>query len=115
LRKLLEITLAVIFTAGAAVAVPPDEAIERAIDRQKGRLYAAYAKALRQQPRLQGRIDLQFTVEKDGRASGCRVLHSELDSAQLEHKLCQTVEAMMFDPRQAPSTVSKRFDFFPAG
>jgi len=99
----------------AALAAPPDAAIEQALDRQKGRLYAAYSKALKAHPGLKGRIDLEFTVSTDGKASRCRVLHSELESAQLEHKLCETIESLTFDPRQSPSSVVKRLDFFPAG
>jgi TonB family protein len=112
-RLLISLGLALGFSA-AALSAPPDDSIERALDRGKGKLHAVYSRALRGQPELKGRIDLQFTVGTDGRATRCRVLHSELQSAQVEKKLCDAVEAMAFDPRQAPSTVVKRFDFFPA-
>jgi len=114
LKTVIALALTLGFSA-TAFAAPADAAIEKALDRQKGKLYAAYSQALRQQPGLKGRIDLEFTVGTDGRAGRCRVLHSELESPQLERKLCDTVESMTFDPRQAPSTVTKRLDFFPAG
>lgn len=99
----------------AAHAAPPDAAIEKVLDRGKGRIYAKYTRALQERPELQGRVDLEFTVAKDGKASGCRVAYSELGHPPLEKQLCETIESMPFESRQAPITVVKKLEFFPAG
>jgi TonB family protein len=108
--------LALIVALGVApvmAAEAPDEAINLAFDRQKGKIYAVYARALREQPTLKGRVDLEFTVAKDGKASGCRVVRSELGSIAVEDQLCTVIEAMDFGPRKGASTVVKRIDFHP--
>jgi TonB family protein len=120
--KTLHATFAVALTctilatapAGAAENVPDREGVEVAFDRQKGKIYGAYARALREQPQLKGRIDLEFTLGTDGRASRCRVVRSELGSPPLEAELCKVVEGMDFGPRSAPATIVKRIDFYPA-
>ena len=113
-RLLSSLILAVGLSA-PVLAAAPDAASEKAFDRQKGKIYAAYVKVLREQPQLQGSMDLQFTVSETGKASGCRVVRSELESPQLEGRICQVIEAMAFDPRKTSSTVVKRVEFFPAG
>jgi len=101
--------------AAAAMAAPPDASIETTFDRNKGKLYAEYRKALREQPGLKGRVDLEFTVSTLGKASGCRVVRDELPAPQLVASLCDIVEAMSFDARKAPTTVTKPLTFFPVG
>jgi hypothetical protein len=97
-----------------APGAAPDESINLAFDRQKGKIYAAYSKTQREQPGLKGRVDLEFTVSALGKGSGCRVVYSEVRSPQLEARLCEVIETMAFGARQSPMTVVKRIDFFPA-
>lgn len=105
--------LAVVSSSGLFAAAP-DDSIAIVFDRYKGKIYAEYAKALREQPGIKGRIDVQFTVEKNGKASGCRVVRSELGSPQLDGRICDVIESMVFDARQAPTTVVKPIHFVPS-
>lgn len=104
--------LAIAFS-GALLAEAPDDSIAITFDRNKGKIYAEFVKASREQPGIKGRIDVEFTVGKDGKASGCRVVRSELDSPQLGDRLCEVIEAMAFEPRKAATTVVKPIHFVP--
>jgi len=105
--------LALAFCAAVAAA-EPDAAIERALDRGKGRIYAVYAKALRENPQLKGRVQLEFTVSTSGKASNCRVVSSQLGAPEVDAQICDRIESMAFDPRTTPITVTKAVEFFPA-
>ena len=107
------IGLALGFSA-AVHAAEPDEAIERAFDRGKGKLYAVYAKALRADPTLKGRVQLEFTVSTNGTASNCRVISSQLGAPEVDAQLCDCIESMAFEPRAAPISITKPVEFFPA-
>ena len=100
--------------AEAADDIPDRDAVEIAFDRQKGKIHAAYLKALHQQPEIKGRIDFAFTLETDGSASRCRVVRSELGAPALEAELCKIVEGMTFVPRKVPVSITKPIHFFPA-
>jgi periplasmic protein TonB len=100
-------------SVGAAEPAANRQGVEEAFDRQKAKIYGAYTRALRQQPGLKGRVDLEFTVQKNGSASKCRVVHSEIAAPGFMSELCAAVEAMNFGPREVPATLVKRLDFFP--
>lgn len=89
--------------------------IEAVFDRNKGRLYAQYAQASRQQPGLKGRVVLQFDIARSGDVTDCRIQSSTLNAPALEGKLCDQVRGWKFPAREAPFTVTKPVDFFPAG
>ena len=92
------------------------ESIEMAFDRNRGRFYAIYSRAVREHPTLKGKVTLRFTVTPQGVFSNCRVVHSELDSPGLEDKFCETVERMSIAPFSgAPQVIDKFLEFFPAG
>jgi protein TonB len=108
------IGLALGFSA-AVHAAKPDEAILRAFDRGKGKIYAVYAKALRGNPTLKGRVQLEFTVSTKGTASNCRVVSSQLGAPEVDAQICDSIESMAFEPRAAPITVTMPVEFYPAG
>lgn len=97
---------------------PPANArasIEMAFDRYKGKFYALYGRALRENPMLKGKVVLRFTVSPQGVFGGCRVLSSELDSPDLERKFCETVEQIRMNPIGGePQVIDKPLEFFPA-
>jgi hypothetical protein len=113
LMKLLPLLLS--FAGGLAFAADTqDPEINRAFDRGKGRLYAEYAKALKVNPRLQGKIIFEIDIATTGDVSACRVQFSNLGDADLNRRLCDRMSQLKFKPRAAPITVSKTADFFPA-
>ena len=91
------------------------EEVEIVFDRNKGALYALYGRALRDQPELQGKLVLEFTIAPSGEITMCRVVSSELKDPELEKKIVARVRLIRFKPADVePLTVSKPIDFFPA-
>jgi TonB family protein len=91
------------------------EEVEIVFDRNKGALYALYGRALRDQPELQGKLVLEFTIAPSGEITMCRVVSSELKDPELERKIVARVRLIKFKPADVePLTVSKPIDFFPA-
>ena len=91
------------------------EEVEIVFDRNKGALYALYGRALRDQPELQGKLVLEFTIAPTGEITMCRVVSSELNDPELEKKIVARVRLIRFKPADVePLTVSKPIDFFPA-
>lgn len=91
------------------------EEIELVFDRNKGAIYALYSRALRDQPELQGKMVLEFTVAPTGEVTMCRVVSSELNDPELERKIVARVRLFRFEARDVESiTTTKPIDFFPA-
>ncbi len=91
------------------------EEVEIVFDRNKGALYALYGRALRDQPELQGKLVLEFTIAPTGEITMCRVVSSELNDPELEKKIVARVRLIRFKPADVEAlTVSKPIDFFPA-
>jgi TonB family protein len=91
------------------------EEIELVFDRNKGAIYALYSRALRDQPELQGKMVLEFTVAPSGEVTMCRIVSSELNDAELEKKIVARVRLFRFEARDVESvTTTKPIDFFPA-
>ena len=103
-------------SAGTIGSLPPgaDPEIEAVFDRNKGALYALYGRALRENPKLQGKILFAFTIQTTGETTGCRIVSSELHAPELEQKMCARVNLIRFKPRDAAKTATKAVDFFPA-
>jgi TonB family protein len=91
------------------------EEIELVFDRNKGRIYSLYARALRDNAELQGKLVLEFTISPTGEVTMCRVVSSELKDPDLERKIIALVRLFRFDPKDVDSiTTTKPIDFFPA-
>jgi protein TonB len=91
------------------------EEVEIVFDRNKGALYALYGRALRDQPELQGKLVLEFTIAPSGEITMCRVVSSELKDPELEKKIVARVRLIRFKAADVEAlTVSKPIDFFPA-
>ena len=91
------------------------EEIELVFDRNKGRIYSLYARALRDNAELQGKLVLEFTIAPSGEVTMCRVVSSELKDPDLERKIIALVRLFRFDPKDVDSiTTTKPIDFFPA-
>ena len=91
------------------------EEIELVFDKNKGRIYSLYARALRDNAELQGKLVLEFTIAPTGEVTMCRVISSELKDPELERKIISLVRLFRFDPKDVDSiTTTKPIDFFPA-
>lgn len=91
-----------------------EEEIALVFDRNKGAIYALYGRALREQPDLQGKLVLQFTIAPSGEVTECHVVSSELHDPDLERKIVARVMLFRFEARNvAPITTTKPIEFVP--
>ena len=98
---------------GGKPARSPEE-IALVFDRNKGRIYSLYARALRENAELQGKLVLEFTIAANGTVTDCRVVSSELKDPELEKKIIALVRLFQFQPEDVdPVTATKPIDFFP--
>jgi TonB family protein len=92
------------------------EEVELLFDRNKGALYNIYGKVLRENPELQGKVVLEFTILPSGEITNVRIVSSELKDPELEKKIVARVRLFRFAAADVEAlTVSKPIDFFPAG
>jgi periplasmic protein TonB len=102
-------------SGGGGKAARSREEIELVFDRNKGRIYSLYARALRDNAELQGKLVLEFTISPSGEVTMCRVVSSELKDAELERKIISLVRLFRFDAKDVDAiTTTKPIDFFPA-
>jgi protein TonB len=98
---------------GGKPARSPEE-IALVFDRNKGRIYSLYARALRDNAELQGKLVLEFTIAPNGAVTMCRVVSSELKDSDLERKIIALVRLFQFQPEDVDAvTATKPIDFFP--
>jgi periplasmic protein TonB len=102
-------------TGNSGKASRSREEVEQLFDRNKGALYNIYTKVLRENPELQGKVVLEFTILPSGELTNVRIVSSELKDPELEKKIVARVRLFRFQPADVePLTVSKPIDFFPA-
>jgi protein TonB len=104
-------------TAGGGGGRPGRSAEEIALlfDKNKGRIYSLYARALRDSADLHGKVVLEFTIAPSGDVTMCRVVSSELHDPELEQKIVAMVRLMQFGKEDVDAiTITKPIDFFPA-
>lgn len=63
--------------------------VGRVFEKYKGSFYALYARALRDQPGLQGKIELSFSIAPNGKVTKCTVASSTLNHAELEKRIVE--------------------------
>ncbi len=91
------------------------EEIEIVFDRNKSAIYALYSRALREQPELQGKVVVQLTIAPSGEVTDCRIVSTELNDAELEHKLLARIRMFRFEDKDVEAmTTTKPIEFFPA-
>jgi periplasmic protein TonB len=90
------------------------EEIALVFDRNKGRIYNLYARALRDNAELQGKLVLEFTIAPNGTVTDCRIVSSELKDPELEKKIIALVRLFQFQAEDVDAvTATKPIDFFP--
>jgi len=84
--------------------------------RNKGAIDAMYARALRDNPALQGKVVLEITIAPSGEITAARIVSSDLKDPEFESKLLARVRLFRFEAKDvATLTATKPIDFFPAG
>jgi hypothetical protein len=64
-------------------------------------------------PQLSGKAVFECGIAATGGTTACRVKSSELEAPELERQLCERILQFRFPP-QAPFTMTKPMEFFPA-
>jgi periplasmic protein TonB len=101
-------------SGGGGKAARSEEEIALVFDRNKGRIYNLYARALRDNAELQGKLVLEFTIAPNGTVTMCRVVSSELKDPDLEREIVALVRLFQFKPEEVDAvTATKPIDFFP--
>ena len=84
--------------------------------RNKGAIDALYARALRENPALQGKVVIQITIAPSGDITEAHIVSTDLNAPEFEAKLLARVRSFKFEARDvAALTATKPIDFFPAG
>ena len=94
---------------GDGRASRPYEEIELIFQKNKGRIFSLYNRALRKDPSLQGKIVLELTIAPSGKVTKVRIVSSELNNPELERKLIARVKGFRFKPRSDVGTLVVKY------
>jgi periplasmic protein TonB len=101
---------------GSGKASRSADEIALVFTKNKGAIDAMYARALRDNPALQGKVVLEITIAPTGEITAARIVSSDLNDKEFESKLLARIRLFKFDARDvAALTATKPIDFFPAG
>jgi TonB family protein len=101
---------------GSGKASRGSEEIALVFTKNKGAIDAMYARALRDNPALTGKVVLEITITPAGDITVARIISSELKDPEFEAKLLARIRLFKFEAKDvATLTATKPIDFFPAG
>jgi len=101
---------------GSGKASRSADEIALVFTKNKGAIDAMYARALRDNPALQGKVVIELTIAPSGDITAVRIVSSELKDPEFENKLAARIRLFKFDAKDvAALTATKPIDFFPAG
>ncbi len=101
---------------GSGKASRSADEIALVFTKNKGAIDAMYARALRDNPALQGKVVLELTIAPSGDITAARIVSSELNDKEFEGKLLARIRLFKFEAKDvATLTATKPIDFFPAG
>ncbi len=101
---------------GSGKASRSADEIALVFTKNKGAIDAMYARALRDNPGLQGKVVLELTIAPSGDITAARIISSELNDKEFEGKLLSRIRLFKFEAKDvATLTATKPIDFFPAG
>ncbi len=101
---------------GSGKASRSADEIALVFTRNKGAIDAMYARALRDNPALQGKVVIELTITPSGDVTAARVVSSELNDPEFENKLLARIRLFKFEAKDvAALTATKPIDFFPGG
>ncbi len=91
-----------------------DEDIQLVFDRNKGKLYSLYNRALRKDSTLKGKVVLKITIMPSGKVTAIEIISSALNAPGLERKLKARIKMFNFGAQEvATTTITYPIDFFP--
>jgi periplasmic protein TonB len=101
---------------GSGKASRSADEIALVFTKNKGAIDAMYARALRDNPALQGKVVIELSIAPSGDITAARVVSSELNDKEFEAKLIARIKLFRFEAKDvAALTATKPIDFFPAG
>jgi periplasmic protein TonB len=101
---------------GSGKASRSADEIALVFTKNKGAIDAMYARALRDNPALQGKVVIELSIAPSGEITAARIVSSELNDKEFESKLIARIKLFRFDAKDvAALTATKPIDFFPAG
>ena len=101
---------------GSGKASRSADEIALVFTRNKGAIDAMYARALRDNPALQGKVVIELTIAPSGEITAVRIVSTELNEKEFESKLLARIRLFKFEAKDvATLTATKPIDFFPAG
>ncbi|HXA36824.1 MAG TPA: AgmX/PglI C-terminal domain-containing protein [Steroidobacteraceae bacterium] len=101
---------------GSGKASRSADEIALVFTKNKGAIDAMYARALRDNPALQGKVVIELTIAPSGDITSVHIISSELNDKEFEGKLLARIRLFKFDAKDvATLTATKPIDFFPAG
>jgi TonB family protein len=101
---------------GSGKASRSADEIALVFTRNKGAIDAMYARALRENPALQGKVVIELTIAPSGDITAAHIVSSELNDTEFESKLLARIRLFKFEAKDvAALTATKPIDFFPAG
>jgi TonB family protein len=101
---------------GSGKASRSADEIALVFTRNKGAIDSMYARALRDNPALQGKVVIELTIAPSGDITSVRIVSSELGDKPFEEKLRARIMLFKFEAKDvATLTATKPIDFFPAG
>lgn len=102
--------------SGSGKSARSQEEIALVFDSNKGAIYSIYARALRENPSLKGKVVFELSIAPSGEVLSCKLTSSELNDEELEKKLVARVKLFKFPAHDVEAiTVTKPIDFFPSG
>ena len=101
---------------GSGKASRSADEIALVFTKNKGAIDAMYARALRDNPALQGKVVIELTIAPSGDITSARIISTELNDKEFESKLLARIRLFKFEAKDvATLTATKPIDFFPAG
>lgn len=92
----------------------PYEEIELVFQKNKGRIFSIYNRALRKDPTLHGKVVIELTIAPSGRVTKVRIISSDLNNPTLERKLISRIKLFRFKARKVDTLIVKYpIDFLP--
>jgi protein TonB len=101
---------------GSGKASRSADEIALVFTKNKGAIDAMYARALRDNPALQGKVVIELTIAPSGDITAAKIISTELNDPEFENKLLARIRLFKFEAKDvAALTATKPIDFFPAG
>jgi len=101
---------------GSGKASRSADEIALVFTKNKGAIDAMYARALRDNPALQGKVVIELTIAPSGDITAAKIVSTELNDPEFENKLLARIRLFKFEAKDvAALTATKPIDFFPAG